>query len=41
MKSSVSQLMLNWKIIPEQRKQVGEVDIVTTLDLPVHVVQEP
>ena len=40
MESSVGRLfLLRWKNISEQRKQIGEVDVVTMLDLPVHVVQ--
>ena len=41
MKSSINRLrLLWWKNIPEPRKQIGEVDVVTKLDLPVHVGQE-
>ena len=41
MKSSICRLpLLRWENIPEPRKQIGEVDVVTTLDLPVHVGQE-
>jgi hypothetical protein len=40
-KSSVCLLLLMWKNISETRKQVGEVDVVTTLDLPVHIGKEP
>ena len=41
MKSSIFRLrLLRWENIPEPRRQIGEVDVVTTLDLPVHVGQE-
>ncbi len=40
MKSSVSWLLI-WKNISKTRKQVGEVDVVTSLDLSVHIGQEP
>ena len=41
MKSSIIRLrLLWWKNISEPRKQIGEVDVVTKLDLPVHVGQE-
>ena len=41
MKSSICRLcLLWWENIPEPRKQIGEVDVVTNLDLPVHVGQE-
>ena len=40
-KSSIIRLrLLGWENIPEPRKQIGEVDVVTTLNLPVHVEQE-
>ena len=41
MKSSIYRLsLLRWENIPEPRKQIGEVGVVTTLDLPVHVGKE-
>jgi hypothetical protein len=40
-KISVCLLLLMWKNIPETRKQVGEVDVATVLNLPVHIGQEP
>ncbi len=36
-KNSVGWLLLMCKNIFETRKQVGEVDVVTELDLPVHI----
>ena len=41
MKSSIFQLRLFlWENIPEQRKQIGEVDVLTKLNLPVHIEQK-
>ena len=41
MESSICRLpLLRWENIPEQRKQIGDVDVVTTFDFPVHVGQE-